>query len=44
MVPDNYVIYIMWEIVPRGVLEADQFWVPKSAPLLEAVRRKFRIV
>lgn len=42
VVPDGYITYIVWDKVPGESLNKDEVWDPKSGPLREAVRAKFR--
>lgn len=44
LVPDGYITYIVWDMVPGKPLDTDQFWRPESAPLRQAVRAKFRYI
>ncbi|KAJ5252639.1 hypothetical protein N7489_003049 [Penicillium chrysogenum] len=43
-VPDGYITHIVWDKVPGKSLSQDEVWDPKSGPLREAVRAKFRDV
>ncbi|KAJ9491358.1 hypothetical protein VN97_g1900 [Penicillium thymicola] len=42
--PEGYMTYLVWDKVPGESLSQDELWDPKSGPLREAVRVKFRDV
>ncbi|KGO39569.1 hypothetical protein PEXP_047450 [Penicillium expansum] len=42
VVPDGYITYVVWDKVPGKSLSQDEVWDPKSGPLREAIRAKFR--
>ncbi|OQE20809.1 hypothetical protein PENFLA_c015G00990 [Penicillium flavigenum] len=44
VVPDGYITHVVWDKVPGKSLNQDKVWDPKSGPLREAVRAKFRDV
>ncbi|CAI7611502.1 unnamed protein product [Penicillium glandicola] len=41
IVPDGYITYIVWDMVPWKSLDQDQFWRPESASFREVIRTKF---